>query len=309
MSNFTNRENTYVLQKLLLYILLSGLAFSAGAQPPSSLRIKKIAVIFPSQILDSLQIVPGSISVLNISPDMYTVSETEARLQWIQHPGTDSVQVRYRVFPVRQGSEYSHLKYQDVQDRFSVQQPYTEKNNTSKAALQFGGLHTQGSIGRTLAMGNNQDAVVNSDMNLQLQGYIGDSIELTAALSDNNVPIQPDGNTQDLRDFDRIYMQVRKNNWRAEFGDIDIRQDKDYFLRFYKRLQGAAFHSRFRLINGMENDLSLSGAITKGKFARNILQVQEGNQGPYRLYGANNELFFVVLANTCLLYTSPSPRD
>jgi hypothetical protein len=74
--------------------------------------------------------------------------------------------------------------------------------------------------------------VVTSNLNLQISGYLADSIEIAAAITDNNIPIQPDGTTQQLNEFDRIYLSFKKKNWQLSLGDIDLGRTRHTSFHF-----------------------------------------------------------------------------
>ncbi len=238
----------------------------------------------------------------NIDSSFFSIDYIKATLLWKKPIQMDSILIHYRTFPIAFSSGYRRFNYDSISNNFMVKQNYLFNRNFGNepySLFNFGsGITYNGSFGRSLTVGNNQDAVLNSQLNLQLSGYIGDSIQLSAAITDNNIPIQPDGTTQQLNEFDKILIQFKKNGRELNLGDIDIRQNNNYFLNFYKRLQGISYSQKTKLGRGGTNKLVLSGAIAKGKFTRNTFKGIEGNQGPYKLQGANNELYFVVLANT-----------
>jgi len=251
-------------------------------------------------MLDTLSIIPGTFAVKNIPATQYRLDFVKAILYWKQKPAADSMLLSYRVFSFRLNAAAQHLQYDSVKNNFYVK-PF-EFNaglpDDQRGIFDFGKIKAEGSFGRQVGFGNSQDVVLNSSFNLQLSGMLGDSIEIQAAITDNNIPIQPDGNTQQLNEFDQVFLQFRKKGWQLNLGDIDLRQTQSYFLNFYKRLQGISFQTTNRISDNLASKTLVSGSIAKGKFTRNLLNTLEGNQGPYRLRGANNEFFFIVLANT-----------
>jgi hypothetical protein len=154
-------------------------------------------------------------------------------------------------------------------------------------------LNKSGSLSRGLVFGNNQNLSVNAALNLQLSGFITDDIQILASVTDDNLPIQPDGNTSQLQDFDQVYVKLFNESSSLVAGDFQIAERDDHFVRFQKRSRGANFETAWD-----QYQVQASMAVSKGKFARNVIQGIEGNQGPYRLTGDENELFIVVLAGT-----------
>ncbi|MDP9231045.1 MAG: hypothetical protein M3O67_10315, partial [Bacteroidota bacterium] len=296
-----------LLSRISIVFLFVLFSLWSSAQLPfqntghSNLKQKIVAVTNDSLLLDTVSIIPKTLSIVGVPDADYRLDFVHAILYWNKKPATDSVKISYRVFPYKLNPVTQHMNFDSVMNNFYAE-PFEFNDNRNynqqKGIFDFGNLNYNGSFGRGISFGNNQDAVVNSNLNLQLNGMLGDSIEVSAAITDNNIPIQPDGNTQQLNEFDQVFLQFKKRRWQLNLGDIDIRQNKSYFLNFYKRLQGISFQTNNQLSKSVNSNTLISGSIAKGKFNRNIFQGLEGNQGPYKLTGASNEFFFIVLAGT-----------
>ncbi len=154
-------------------------------------------------------------------------------------------------------------------------------------------VRRSGSISRGISVGNNQSLSVTSGLRLQLEGDLGDDLKLQAAITDENIPIQPDGTTQQIQDFDRVFIQLLRGNDNVILGDFEINHKGTQFANFYRNVQGIGLQ-----IREGNFQMGIRGAVAKGKFNTNSFQGQEGNQGPYRLAGRNNERFIIVLAGS-----------
>jgi hypothetical protein len=121
-----------------------------------------------------------------------------------------------------------------------------------------------------------------------------------ASLSDDNIPIQADGNTNKLQEFDKIFIQLYNDNFKIIGGDFWLNSPTGYFMQYHKRGQGiTGEYSTYLNDEKTKSWRAYAGAaFSKGRYNRQMIYGIEGNQGPYKLSGAENETFIVILAGT-----------
>lgn len=165
----------------------------------------------------------------------------------------------------------------------------------------FKGINSQGAIIRGITFGNNQGSAVQSSMDLQISGQLSKDVSIIASLSDHNLPIQADGYTQTLNEFDKIYIQLNiKQNSILRAGYLDLDNDQIYFGRYQRRSMGLRFQTKLGQSN--QTYLDLSAGVARSEFQRIRFQGREGNQGPYRLTGKNGETFVTVISGSEQVY-------
>jgi hypothetical protein len=158
-----------------------------------------------------------------------------------------------------------------------------------------------GSISRGFIVGSNRDLTLSSGFRLQLSGKLSDEIDILAALTDENTPIQPQGNTQTLQEVDNIFVEIKSPVYTATLGDFQYNSPKSEFVNINRKLQGATVSAQYQDMSPRTH-VVVTGATAKGKFATNHFQGLEGVQGPYRLSGKNNDRNIIVIAGSEKVY-------
>ncbi len=159
------------------------------------------------------------------------------------------------------------------------------------------GIEKSGTIVRGFTVGTTKDFTLNSGLRLQLSGRLSDDIEVVAALTDENTPIQPEGNTERLEELDKVFIQIKHPNAVGTFGDYQLQRKESEFGIVDRKLQGLMGEFSFK-----DNKGFISIASSKGKFNTNVFNGIEGVQGPYILSGINSEREIIIIAGTERVY-------
>lgn len=291
------------------------MSFSAFAQEETSnYKTKKVAVKETIKI-DTVSI-NSSFFILKrnnkttIDTSFYKVDFAKALLTFKKPVETDSIEISYLRYP-----DFLTRKYFQLDDKIIVentdnlQRLYKlNQSNLEKNFTPFDGLSTTGSISRGVTLGNNQNSVLNSELDLQISGKLSDKVSLRASIQDANIPLQESGYSQRLDEFDQVFIELFSDDWNIRAGDIDLTNTNSYFVNFTKRVQGLQVAAN---LNGEDSKTTLfaSGALVRGQFTTSQFIAQEGNQGPYKLSGPNNELFVLIVSGSETVYVNGIPIE
>lgn len=296
------------MQKLLLGLVLLFVSSFQAQEIDTPYKTRKILAVRDTILIDSVSVNSAFFKLLDasgqpIDTSLYNVDFPKGTLVFAQnYPITsDTLTLRFLKFP-----KYLTRQYNIYDDRRVVESGkslYRVSDDPVKRFTPFEGLNTSGSITRGVTIGNNQNAVVNSNLDLQITGKISDKVSLRASIQDSNIPLQDGGYSQKLDEFDQIFIELFSDQWSIRAGDLFLENRKSRFLNFNKKVQGLATSFTFGK-EGNRTNVFASAALVRGQYAKSSFIGQEGNQGPYKLRGSSGELFILVISGSERVYVN-----
>ena len=170
--------------------------FAQAQEESKNFRTTFFTIQKDSVQIDSVSINPFHFKILDsnktiIDSTNYSIDFSKSLLV-IDSEKYPEIEVEYFAYP-----DFLTKTYFKFDKKLIVEKPTRNSilyalrtNNKNRFLKPFDGLNTTGSISRGLTVGNNQDAVLNSTLDLQLSGKLSDKVTLRASITDTNIPIQ-----------------------------------------------------------------------------------------------------------------------
>ncbi|SEQ12043.1 hypothetical protein [Flavobacterium urocaniciphilum] len=288
---------------LLFFLTLFSVGF--GQEKNQAFQRKKLVYTKAEIQIDSVALNPNSFKIYTFNNQEIDTSfyrfDYQTKKLLFKKEFTDSVRIEYSRLPNFLTKTYAIYDDSKIVPN-EAGQLLTFSENNKKPTQLFNGLQTNGSISRGITVGNNQNTVLNSNLDLQISGKLSDNVTLKASIQDSNIPLQEGGYSQKLDEFDQIFIELSSKNWNVRAGDLFLENRKTSFLNFNKKVQGLSSH--FNWGNTNKNDLFFAASLVRGQYARSNFTGQEGNQGPYKLRGNNNELYVLIISGSERVYVN-----
>ena len=229
------------MQRILLFIFLMT-SFCVFAQIDRTLVKKELTIE-----KDTIKLERKSIQQLDFKVDYLnkTLDATKYEINYLKGYLVlkdtllkgKKLTIQYRKFPDFLTKVY--YRYSDsiiVDDDNSKGKLFSFKSKQKNTKVNpFDGLQTNGTFSRGITMGNNQDGVLDSNLDLQITGKLSNKVSIRANITDSNAPVHNNGYSQRLNEFDRVFLEMYSKNWTITAGDLNLLNDQ-YYTTFQKKI-------------------------------------------------------------------------
>ena len=152
-----------------------------------------------------------------------------------------------------------------------LQQSPIDDSQTSQ--LEVSGSQTFG-----ISVGSGRDVTPNQELRVNVEGNVSENISILALLSDQDLPIQPEGTTENIQDIDQKLVRITHPNMRGTLGDFEGSLGASEFIFFPRALEGVQVEGDFK----WGKFHIIPSAIPKGQSTSLVLRGEEG-RSEYRL--------------------------
>ena len=256
---------------------------------PSSLGIK----------LQQRLIIDSSFVILN--PDLDSIDYSLDPINGLlfinnQKEGKQSIIVRYDYYsislPTKIGPKWLKLP---IIDSLMLDKDLSDNNKIEPYPIvrEKESIYSSGTFFRNLNISPKGGSEFSGGFQMQIQGSLSNDIEVSGVMSDQNFPIQPEGNTSTLDEIDKIFFHINHNNFEVTAGDIDINIKSGKFLSLNRKTVGINNYFEYGGLSG-------SGSIAGSKGVKHQVEFKgiDGNQGPYGLTAKNGNKDIIIVAGS-----------
>jgi hypothetical protein len=199
-------------------------------------------------------------------------------------PKDSSIEIEYDIIPLGIKRIYQRelflpkrplIQPSETSDELEQTHKPTEipLETTTPSALRVTGTKTF-----SVSMGSGRSLTPDQSLRINVDGKVSENVSVIAMLSDQDLPFQPEGMTEDIEDLDQKLIRIASPHVSATLGDYEGAVGESEFVAFPRALEGVMVQGNFDW-GGFS---IIPSAIPKGQSFSKTIQGIEG-QSEYRL--------------------------
>jgi len=286
------------LKSKIIVILILFICTKSFGQLNSNLVEKKIISSEKEIKLDSFMILKNQLTISDengkiIADSLYEIDLNKSTIILKNALINQTLLIKYRTIPIKipnvvfqnDTSIINKNNYEITNEFVNNSGVFIEEESSE--------IEKQGSLAKGIRIGNNQNLVSTTQLNLQLSGQLTEKYAMEAMISDHDLPAQNEVNSISVKEFENIYLRVYSDSSSIYGGYLTLKRPQSFFLNTSNSVKGFSFEHKYNLQN--TNRTQITAAMSRGKYRRQAFTGIENSQGPYRLTGETNELYIIIV--------------